>query len=240
MPRRPSRSLAQDVMDKVVTRITDGELVAGEKMPTELQMMRSYGVSRTVVREALSRLQAAGVVETRHGIGSFVLMPQSKPEGFMTGATIVTLYDVLDMLELRIGLETQAAGLAAVRRSKEHLERLAASLEDFTMQVRTDNNAVSADLNFHLLITQATGNPYFEEVYRFMGQNTIPRTRIKSSQYVNEPREMYLMRANQEHEAIFSAIERCDPESAQAAMHMHLVNSRERLRKVLEIEEAQV
>ena len=236
LPGKPSRGLAAEVVDKISGQICSGELAPGVKLPTEQQMIRAYGVSRTVIREAISKLQTAGLVETRHGIGTFVLGSESKGMEIMAGAAIVTLHDVLDMLELRISLETQASGLAATRRTSDDLERLAGAMGRFVEQVRAGNSAVEEDLEFHLLICRATGNRYFEDVYRFMGQNTIPRTRIKTSQYVREPWDKYLMRTNDEHRAVFLAIERQDPESARAAMRMHLVNSRERLRGVLEIE----
>ncbi len=71
--RRKPRSLAQELVTVLTERIRSGQLKRGDKLPTESQIMAEEGVSRTVVREAISRLQAAGQVETRHGIGTFVL-----------------------------------------------------------------------------------------------------------------------------------------------------------------------
>ena len=93
--RRKHRSLAQELVTELSERIRSGQLKRGDKLPTESAIMEEQGVSRTVVREAISRLQASGLVETRHGIGTFVLdMPS--PSGFrIDPATIVTLRDVL-------------------------------------------------------------------------------------------------------------------------------------------------
>ena len=118
-PRLPRkrRSLAQELVTVLSEQIRDGHLKRGDKLPTESAIMDAHGVSRTVVREAISRLQAAGQVETRHGIGTFVLDTPS-PSGFrIDPATVVTLRDVLAILELRISLEVESAGLAAQRRS---------------------------------------------------------------------------------------------------------------------------
>ena len=71
--RRKPRSLALDLVDALGDRIRDGRLAAGAKLPTEAAIMEEFGVSRTVVREAISKLQAAGLVATRHGIGTFVI-----------------------------------------------------------------------------------------------------------------------------------------------------------------------
>jgi len=91
-PRLPRkrRSLAQELVTVLSEQIRDGQLKRGDKLPTESAIMEAHGVSRTVVREAISRLQAAGQVETRHGIGTFVLDTPS-PSGFrIDPATVVT------------------------------------------------------------------------------------------------------------------------------------------------------
>ncbi|GHV50296.1 GntR family transcriptional regulator [Deltaproteobacteria bacterium] len=239
LSKKPSHSLVEDVVNAVVLQISSGKLRCGDKLPTEQQMMYAYGVSRTVIREALSRLQAAGLVQTQHGVGTFVLTSDDNQAEFKSGMVMVTFYDVLDMLELRIHLETKAVELAAARRAQEDLDLMAAMLDNFDEQIRRGGNAADTDIDFHLQIGKATGNQYFEEVYRFLGQNTIPSTRVKMSQYTNDPWEQYLMRINREHRSIYEAIVRQDGASGQAMMHIHLTNVRERLRKVLEIEEAQ-
>lgn len=234
-----SRSLVESVVSTVTQQITSRELGSGDKLPTEQQMMQTLGVSRTVIREAISRLQAAELVETRHGIGTFVLGPKEKNLEPLANPSLMTMYDVLDMLEFRICLETQAAGLAAVKRTEDNIAAIRGILQAFAEQVREGSNAVEADLDFHSQIGKATGNRYFEEFYRFIGQNTLPRMRLKTTQYAREAEDVYLMRIHAEHLAVLDAIARQDPESAQAAMRMHLVNSRERLHKALEIEEQQ-
>ncbi|SBW08619.1 GntR family transcription regulator protein [uncultured delta proteobacterium] len=233
---RHSRSLVEDVVTQVTRQITSGALVPGEKLPTEQRMMQTLGVSRTVIREAISRLQAAELVETRHGIGTFVRAAKQIPSEQLAESSIVTMYDVLDMLEFRISLETQAAGLAAMKRTEEDLAVFADILAAFVARVREGGNAIQEDLDFHFHLGKSTGNRYFEEVYRFIGQNTIPRTRLKIAQYTADTQETYLMRNHLEHQAVFDAIARQDAESAQAAMRIHLVNSRERLRRALELE----
>ena len=124
--RRKPRSLAQELVTVLTERIRSGQLKRGDKLPTESQIMAEEGVSRTVVREAISRLQAAGQVETRHGIGTFVLDAPATGGFRIDPATVVTLREVLAVLELRIALEIESAGLAAQRRSDEALARMRA------------------------------------------------------------------------------------------------------------------
>jgi len=194
--------------------------------------MAEHGVSRTVVREAISGLQAAGLVETRHGIGTFVLDPHKL--NIDTG-TVVTIRDVMAMLELRISLETEAAALAALRRTDEHLTEMRRAIVAFQRDIEAGHDGTSADFQFHLQIALATGNRYFESVFRHLGKATIPRTRVDTARFSAESGPTYLERTNNEHDAIFEAIHRQDPESARASVRMHLSNSRERLRRASEI-----
>ena len=236
LPRKRAISLAQEVMNDLTARIRSGQYKPGDKLPTEPEVMAEQGVSRTVVREAMSRLQAAGLVETRHGVGTFVLAPGSGPGLDLT--TAVTLLDVLAMLELRISLETEAAGLAAMRRTDEQLVRMRDAVAAFEEGVRQGERSIEADFEFHLQIALATHNKYFEEFYRHLGTTTIPRTRLDTSRFSPEPGQNYLLRTNREHENILDAIARQDPQAASAAMRMHLTNSRERLRRVSEMASA--
>ncbi len=231
LPRRRAHGLAQQVMNDLVERIRDGTYRPGQQLPTEPELMEEQGVSRSVVREALSRLQAAGLAETRHGVGTFVLEPAVTRAAALDISTVNTIRDVLAMLELRISLESEAAALAAERRTDEQLKRMRRALTDFDDAVERGDSAVSADLDFHLQIALATGNSYFEEIYRYLGNTTIPRTRLDTSQFSADTRRAYLNRVNREHRDILDSIARGEPKRAGAAMRKHLTNSRERLRR---------
>jgi DNA-binding FadR family transcriptional regulator len=223
--RRP-HNLATDLVAQLSQRILLGQISPGEKLPSESEIVREHGVSRTVVREAISKLQASGLVETRHGIGTFVL-EHNGPTGMRL--KVETAASVRDIIELRIGLETQAVALAAVRRSDEQLAAMRQALDDYQDLLAKEDSCVEADRRFHLLIAEATGNPCFVEIMQHLGPAMIPRSRINSSERAgtNLSRHGYL--ANLEHEALLSAIRRQDPDAARAAMWTHLSNSRERL-----------
>ena len=126
--RRRPRSLAHDVVDALGGRIRDGSLAPAEKLPTEAAIMEEFGVSRTVVREAISRLQAAGLVETRHGVGTFVVGLGDATTFRIPPERLETLQDVIAVLELRIGVETESAALAAMRRTPANLDALRGAL----------------------------------------------------------------------------------------------------------------
>jgi DNA-binding FadR family transcriptional regulator len=235
VPARRSRSLTQTVVSALSERIRSGEFHVGEKLPTESELMDAFGVSRTVIREAISRLQAAGLVETRHGIGTFLLEPQNEQQLRIRTESILTMLDVLAILELRISLETEAAGLAALRRTDAQLQQLRTILDEFSENIhKRTGNAVTSDVAFHLLVATATGNRYFHDILKQLGKAIIPRTRVDSASLAEGDRESYLSRVQLEHEDIYNAIVREDPDAARAAMRTHLANSRERLRRAQE------
>ncbi|MDZ4357480.1 MAG: FadR/GntR family transcriptional regulator [Variovorax sp.] len=238
-PRQRARGLAHGLVEDLGEKIRSQSLRPGDKLPTESAIMQAYGVSRTVVREALSKLQAGGLVETLHGVGTFVLQP--RPGGMggvfrLDPGEIATSVDVLAVLELRISLETESAGLAASRRTDEQLVAMRQALDAFEQNVTVGGDTVGPDFAFHLEIAQSTGNPYFADIMRHLGTTIIPRTRISA---IRVQDGSYLSRVNREHEEIYAAIARRDPESARAAMRIHLTNSRERLRMAQEAAQQQ-
>jgi DNA-binding FadR family transcriptional regulator len=223
--------LVQEVVQYLQQQIQSGQLKPGDKLPTESAVMSDMGVSRTVVREAISRLQASGQVETRHGIGTFVLEAPTTHNFRIAEQDMATIDDVIAVLELRISLETEAAGLAAQRATPEQLTAMASALHGFATAMQNQSDAVPSDFLFHMEIAQATGNRHFAELMTYLGTHIIPRTRIKTADQAPEGRQAYLQRVHGEHESIFNAIRNHDPEAARAAMRIHLSNSRDRLRK---------
>ena len=228
--RRP-RGLVTEIVDNLAASIREGHLKPGEKLPTEADIMSRFDVSRTVVREALSKLQASSLVETRHGIGTFVLAPHDAGNFKIPVDSFATVDDVIAVLELRISLETEAAGLAAQRRTPENLQAMEAALHAFEASINLDSDGVPPDFQFHMEIARSTGNRHFADLMTYLGTMIIPRTRVNTTQNAPEGRLSYLQRVHSEHDSIYSAIKNQDTEAARAAMRTHLSNSRDRLRK---------
>jgi GntR family transcriptional repressor for pyruvate dehydrogenase complex len=223
--------LAVQLVQAMTEQIRSGRLNAGDKLPTEAAIMKDFGVSRTVVREAISRLQASGWVDTRHGIGTFVLPKNEHPSFRISPEHMGTLREVIALLEFRISVETEAAALAAIRRKPENLTEMKSALQAFNSAIEEGRDAVLADHQFHQEIARATQNHHFTDLMHSLGANVIPRARISSILTSDPERQSYLRRVNQEHESIYNAIAEQDVEAARAAMRTHLANSRERLRK---------
>jgi DNA-binding FadR family transcriptional regulator len=228
--RRP-RGLVNEIVESLAASIREGPMQPGEKLPTEAEIMVRFDVSRTVVREALSRLQASSLVETRHGIGTFVLAQHDAGNFKITAEDFATVDDVISVLELRISLETEAAGLAAMRRTDENLMLMESALRAFQDSIDIDSDAIPPDFQFHMEVARSTGNRHFADLMTYLGTMIIPRTRVNTTKNAPEGRHNYLQRVNSEHESIYNAIRNRDTEAARAAMRMHLSNSRERLRK---------
>ncbi len=223
--------LVQAVVGHLQQQIQSGLIQPGDKLPTESAVMDTLGVSRTVVREAISRLQASGQVETRHGIGTFALEAPTTHNFRIAEQDMATADDVIAVLELRISLETEAAGLAAQRATSEQIAAMATALQGFATAIHSQSDAVPSDFQFHMEIAKATGNRHFADLMTYLGTHIIPRTRIKTADQAPEGRQAYLERVHGEHESIYNAIRNHDTEAARAAMRTHLSNSRDRLRK---------
>ena len=231
-------SLSSAIVRDLSSRIDGGELRPGDRLPTERELMEQHGVSRTVVREALSSLRSSGRVDTQQGRGAFVLGTPIATGAMGSNLNVVPLHtvqDVLNVMDVRIGLESEGASLAAQHRQEGHLRRLREALAALELR---GSSYQEDDLAFHMAVAQATGNPYFVEVLTSLSGSLIaPRGRIDTFGSDDQARDLHRQRVNLEHSQILQAIERGDGEAARAAMRLHLANSRERLRHMLEYAE---
>ncbi|MEO3867672.1 FadR/GntR family transcriptional regulator [Nonomuraea sp. B12E4] len=231
LDRDTGRGLAHELVERLKARILAGEIAPGQKLPTESSLVEEFGVSRTVVREAISRLQAAGLVETFQGRGSFVLALPASAGFSVEAAQIRTHRDVLDMIDFRIGVETEAAGLAAERRTDLRLKAIERALVDLSRAGEHPSGAVEADFRFHHEIALASGNRFYSDLLASLGPMMImlPRTRLEHGYTVSDA--THVTRVTLEHENVYRAIADQDAAAARAAMRLHLSNSRARLQR---------
>lgn len=235
-PRRPP-SRAHDVVTYISRMIEDGRIKPGERIPSEAEIIAALGVSRSVVREAVSHLQAAGMVETYQGKGTFAVAGAPQRMG-LDPDSVETMHDVLAILELRIMLEAEAAGFAASRASEEQLAKIKAEMANFLEICHAGGETADADTALHLAIASASNNRYLRDTLSHLGRHFLPRTRLFTSRLSRDAPAVFVERVMREHEDIVNAIVRRDPETARAAMRTHLSNSRERLRRAFEMSEA--
>ena len=223
-------TLAQRVVTGLKERILAGDLTPGVKLPSETELIEAYGVSRTVVREAVTRLRAEGLVETFQGRGSFVLaVPE--PSSFQLEATAIRSHqDVLAMLDFRLGVESEAASLAADRvAAGNRATESADGISDALGALRAAENAVEADFAFHRAVAAASGNRFYVGLLDSLGPMMImlPRTRLGDAYSLTDAG--HVERVEREHENVAAAVLAGDPDTARAAMRVHLGNTRRRL-----------
>jgi len=226
-PVRHAGSLVEEIARRIGGDIASGRLAPATRLPTELEMMRAMGVSRTVVREAVAALRAEGLVSTHQGIGSFVAAPTTQAPFRIEPGQAATLADAVHIMELRAAVETEAAGLAAERATRTQARAIRAALVAIDRAIARGETAIHEDFALHAAISDATGNPFFRRFLDFLGHFIIPRAsvRIRATNL-----HAYLATFQAEHRAIVTAIEAHSVRQAQAAMRAHLLNSRERYR----------
>jgi GntR family transcriptional regulator, transcriptional repressor for pyruvate dehydrogenase complex len=225
--RPVTTTLAGRVVAGLKDRILSGELAPGSKLPSESELIEEYAVSRTVVREAVTRLRGEGLVETFQGRGSFVLaLPE--PTSFTVEASTVRSHrDVLDMIDFRLGIESEAAFLAASRLSEETAAAVRDAMEAFASA--GPEAAVEADFAFHRAVTGASGNRFYVDLLDSLGPMMImlPRTRLPDE--FSHTDAAHVERVRREHDNVGAAVLAGDADTARAAMRVHLGNTRRRL-----------
>ncbi|MCZ2134900.1 MAG: FadR family transcriptional regulator [Burkholderiales bacterium] len=218
--------LSDGIYGQIFEAIVGGELNVGDQLPSENDIARQYDVSRPVVREALQRLRADGLVTAHQGLGSFVSAQPAPRLKALAAADNVALF--LRCQEVRIALEGESARLAALRRDHAQMRVIDAAQARFKASADAGQIDAEEDLAFHRAIAQATNNDFFaqaldsthEAMAGFM-RLTISLTRSGSARRAQKVLE--------EHTAIVEAIRARDGERARTAMQFHLDQARQRL-----------
>jgi len=229
-PLPVARRLTSELIGRLTKDIVTGKAAPSTRLPTERALMDAFGVSRTVVREAIAALRADGLVETRRGAGAFVTADPGQRPFRIDPNELQTNQQILDVMELRICVEVEAAGLAARRRSNADMMKLKRIWRQFAVAIEAGEEAIDLDFEFHAAIGSATGNPYFSSFLRFLGHTIIPRRRRFAGSMDEPGLTRYLRRLHREHEVIVKAISARDVTGARRAMRNHLKRGRERYR----------
>jgi GntR family transcriptional repressor for pyruvate dehydrogenase complex len=205
--------------------------MSGEKLPTEQELNARFGVSRTVIREAMASLRSEGLVVSRQGSGVFVADHRASQAFRIISDEARSLTEIENVLQLRLAVEVEAAAIAAEKRSDEDLAQMRRWLDSMDASISAGDAAIEADFAFHRSISAATGNPYFERFMHSLGSAIIPPRSIRPQSETPEQRRLYLEQIQAEHRRIYQAIERGNAETARFALREHLEGSRERHRK---------
>ncbi|MDD7973337.1 FadR/GntR family transcriptional regulator [Roseinatronobacter alkalisoli] len=230
----PKPRLAEEVVRKLKSEILSGSLTLGSKLPTENGLMNRFGVSRTVVREAIAALRNDGLVSSTQGRGMFVTEELPKASIWRDPKEMSDIPQMLDLYEFRLAWEPEAAALAAMRRSATQEFAIRAAHERLIRDVQANLFPHQANHEFHLAIARATGNTIYEAAALRFG----PHLRPVSPRPDLSPQQgaRYFNTVIPEHTEILEAISVRDPAGARKAMLGHVERSIRSFRE--EIKEA--
>jgi len=230
-PTATVRLGAQRLSDRLASvlqgQIESGALAPDARLPTELALAEGHGVSRTVVREAVSRLRSMGLLVARQGSGVFVAPRAAARALPFDPAVLGSLEAVVQIVEVRRALEGEVAALAAARARAADVRRIEQALAAIEAAVAAGGDGVEEDLGFHRAIAQATGNPQFTRLLGFLEQYQRDAMRVTRT---NEAlRSDFGEQVRAEHHDIAQAIRAGDADGARSAATVHMVNAARRI-----------
>ena len=228
--KEKTRQVSEVVADDIVAFIKTQGLKRGDRLPTEPELMERYGVSRTALREAIKVLASSGVIEVRHGHGTFVLETQSLivTPPLDLGA-LFTRQTYMDVAEARTAIESEVAKLAAGRATEADVQELE-TLHTQMKSLDHDAEFTDYDVRLHLVLARVAGNTILLQMMEVL------RQALSEYIFITVSRLQSVTDLLREHEAVIDAVRRRDPEGAQMAMRHHVQNAARRLEQVLNAE----
>jgi GntR family transcriptional regulator, transcriptional repressor for pyruvate dehydrogenase complex len=219
--RIQKRKVSKDIVDEIKRLISDGVFLPDQKLPSETELSNRFGVGRSSLREALSMLAAAEIIETRQGEGTYVRKVDIGNFIHPLALSMVTEKEqTLNLLEMRKVVESGIVELAAIRRDESDIKKIKKSILDHETQLKLGEPEMEADFNFHMAIASASKNPLLiqtiQNVTQVMKQSIEYTYRDKTA----EGRWQSL----QEHKDLFTCIETRDPQGSAVALKLHLDN----------------
>lgn len=221
--------LSDRLAARLIHQIEAGAFKPGDRLPTELQLAATHGVSRSVVREAVHQVKSRGLLRSRQGSGVYVAAPPANRPLAFDPTVLESLDAVVQVVELRRVLEGEMAALAAQRATRSQLAGLRRALASIDAATDLGHFGLEEDFAFHRAIGEATGNPQFVLLISFIEQYLLDAMRITKG---NEARrEDWMQQVRAEHRAILDGIVARDPAAARRAAIAHLVRGEARLRE---------
>ena len=228
-PQQPlaTQRLSDQLADDLRRQIEAGTVLPGQRLPTEQALAAQYAVSRTVVREAVSRLRSSGLLVARQGSGMFVAaLHAARPLDF-DSSVLADLGAVLDVVEVRRALESEVAALAAQRATSTQRRAIQAALATADASIASGSATVDEDLAFHQTLADAAGNPQFARLLRHLEQYLREAMAVTRRNESMKPE--FITEVRQEHQAIVDAVLARDAEAARAAAARHMHQAARRL-----------
>ncbi|BCJ87707.1 FadR/GntR family transcriptional regulator [Effusibacillus dendaii] len=230
MGKKPK--ISQTISQQLLTMINTGQFPAGSRLPSEMDLAAHFSVSRATIREALSVLNALGILSSRQGGGNYV--EEVDVSSLLTQMQVqaTDLQQMRHLFEIRIILETEAAYLAALRRTESDLEQMHNALQILKYDFSTnDKSGDEADFSFHQQMVRAAHNPIMLHTMTHLSDLYRKVLAITLKQNIGLPRKR--QQVYKEHEDIYLAIEAGQPELAKVQCRIHLQNVQKKLDLIL-------
>jgi GntR family transcriptional repressor for pyruvate dehydrogenase complex len=225
LSRPRSTLLADRVYHLLLTRISNGDYPADQRLPSEHDLAEQFQVSRPIVRDALERLRADDLIYSRQGAGSFVrVRPMQRTIGF---SPVETIADIQRCYEFRLTIEPDAAFYAAKRRNDAIIERIRTVVDLLSDATRQHLHREDADFAFHLAVSEGSNNHYYLSSMQALKDHIAVGMKLHGAALMGP--SPGLQRVFDEHNAIFEAIRLGEAEAARERMRLHLEESRARL-----------
>ncbi|WP_432822372.1 FadR/GntR family transcriptional regulator [Trichloromonas sp.] len=219
-PIKPKK-ISEEIVEQIKALISQGQLKPGERVPSERDLAAMLGVSRPSVREAIMVLEAMGLVESRQGGGTYVRsLTEHSIADPLTGMMANNTRLLHDLSEVRIGLESWSAYLAAQNATDEEIAEMSGLLEEMRRLAPTGGWPADVDTRFHYAITSASHNTI--QVHVLNTIHSLFKATIEVALFEFYRREGYAQILLAQHEAIISAISARDPDLARQKMIDHL------------------
>lgn len=227
---RPRR-LPDEVAKNISSAIEAGRLKPGDRLPTEQALSGQFGVARTVVREAISLLKYDGVIYARQGVGAFVSETGRRSAFRISPACFEKRKQLVQLLQLRTGVQADASALAATARTSEQLACIHGFLQEMISAVSRGGDAVErrvdAEFDFYRAITEASANEYYVEFIGMIEAKILEN--FRSVAVKNAKAAEWGKAVLAEHHAVFDAIRAQDAEAARRATRDHFERAAQRL-----------
>ena len=209
-------------VDKIIKQIRDsitsGQLLPGDKLPSERQLSNRFGIGRTYVRDAIKKLEFFGILKTNPQSGTVVSgVDISAIGGFLTNVIKLGKSDFFHMVETRVLLEKFACSQAAIRRDSKNIRDMEEAFNQYRMRVESDLPGVNEDFNFHLKIAEASQNMVIKNLMLIILPDIITIYRK-----LNVCGDGRFYKSLDEHRAILDCIIRQKPAEAEEVMMLHL------------------
>lgn len=228
--RYKEKVLAEQIEEQIIEYIAKEQIEPGERLPNEFTLSDKFGVSRSTLREAVKLLVARGVLNVRHGSGTYVASPIPIDDDPLRLRGIDDKISLaIDLVDVRLILEPEIASQAAIKATKEDIKRLTDLCDRVEEKILNDEPYIQADIEFHSFVAKCSKNLVVEQL--------IPIIDTAVLVFVNVTHKTLIQETLQTHRAIVNAIKNHDAIGAKTAMLMHIIYNRNKIKEIKDMKD---